>query len=89
MVAVKGRLQNNTFISEEDIAIPDGVQVIMTVLDGTSFMESTIPHAQLQTKIEKDTYNLVIRKELEAALLEAADPTTKWLSEEEFWDGIA
>jgi hypothetical protein len=39
--------------------------------------------------IENDTYNLFIRKELEAALVEAADPTTKWLSEEEFWAGIA
>ena len=36
MVAVKGRLRNNTFISEEDVFIPNNAQVILTVLDAGS-----------------------------------------------------
>jgi hypothetical protein len=54
MVAVKGRLQNNTFISEENIVLPDGVQVIVTVLDGFSFREPVIPHLPLRTEIENE-----------------------------------
>jgi hypothetical protein len=41
-----------------------------------------------QHRVGDEAYDLFIKKELKAALAEAADPATKWLSEEEFWDGL-
>ena len=43
-----------------------------------------VPHRD-----EDEAYDLFIEDELKASLAEAADPGTKWLSEEEFWDGLA
>ena len=40
MVAVKGRFQNNRFVSEEDITIPDEASVIVTILDTGTTHES-------------------------------------------------
>ncbi|GHV81707.1 hypothetical protein AGMMS49991_02650 [Spirochaetia bacterium] len=55
---------------------------------GAVVTRSEIIGDDVSSHSEDDAYNLFIRKELEAALIEAADPTTKWLSEEEFWDGL-
>jgi transcription termination factor NusB len=54
MVAVKGRLQNNRFVSEEDIAMPDEAQVIVTFLDTLTTSETM--EAKRQKKIFTDFF---------------------------------
>jgi len=44
--------------------------------------------AQLYKEFEKFLYRKYIHNELAKAKEKAKDPDTKWLSEDEFWDGF-
>jgi hypothetical protein len=54
MVAIKGRLQNSRFISEEDIVMPVEAQVVITILDTEAMSEVT--EARRQKKIFTDFF---------------------------------
>ena len=42
-----------------------------------------------EKKLEKyEAWRLYVRRELDDAQREAADPNTKWVSEEELWESI-
>jgi hypothetical protein len=53
MEAVKGYFKDKIFISDSNVAIPDGQPVIVTILD---FPESVVSEAQRQKQIFRETY---------------------------------
>jgi hypothetical protein len=65
MIAVQGHFKDRIFISEENIAIPDGSRVIVTFLD--------LPQQRASVFITESERQRKIFKEISAALREDAE----------------